>query len=92
MVKIFPIPRQLSGGFSAWLPIPKARQGSIVLPPSVLAPGSALGSVPTVALSSAQVISQDSGAGLRRRSPTDRKNHRRALCRDGARKNSSRRP
>ena len=33
----------------------KGRQGGIVPPPSVLAPESALGSVPTVALSSAQV-------------------------------------
>ena len=43
-------------GFSAWVPIPKGRQGGIVPPPSVLAPESALGSVPTVALSSAPVV------------------------------------
>jgi hypothetical protein len=42
-------------GFSAWVPIPKGRPGGIVPPPSVLAPESALGSVPTVALSSGQV-------------------------------------
>jgi hypothetical protein len=41
--------------FSALVPIPKERQGGIVPPPSVLAPESALGSVLTVALSSAQV-------------------------------------
>lgn len=43
-------------GFSACVPIPKGEKaGRHKAAPSVLAPGSALGSVPTVALSSAQV-------------------------------------
>ena len=44
-------------GFNALMPIPKGgkKVGRHLAAPSVLAPGSALGSVPTVALSSAQV-------------------------------------
>src|ERR1700676_5183027 len=44
-----------TGGFSALMPIPNGIEGGIVPPHSVLAPESALGSVPTGALFSAQV-------------------------------------
>ncbi len=46
-------------GFIAWVPIPKGegKTGDArATRPSVLAPGAALGSVPTVALSSAQAV------------------------------------
>jgi hypothetical protein len=43
------------------------RARSLVAAPSVLAPGSALGSVPTVALSSAQAINQSRSALARER-------------------------
>ena len=44
-------------GFIALRPIPELRKGGILPPSPVLAPGSALGSRPRVALSSAQVAS-----------------------------------
>jgi hypothetical protein len=51
-----PVAARDDGGFSALMPLGNVRQGGIVPPRSVVAPESALGSVPTVALSSAQVV------------------------------------
>jgi hypothetical protein len=49
-------------GFIAFWPIPEIRRSGVLPPTPVLAPGSALGSRPRVALSSAQVVSVYRGA------------------------------
>ena len=61
-----------AGGFSALRPLGNVRQGGIVPSRSVVAPETALGSVPTGALSSAQAISilarlRDTGNSLQSR-------------------------